>query len=190
MPDVGPPSAVDPTLSRVEFAVAQLLRRAERRGPSARPAAAREPLDRSGYLLLSALAAHGPLTVNALAAALGLDGSTVTRQVEALQQTGRVERTKDPADRRAVVVVPTPTGTGDLRITRHRRSALYASVLAAWTDADRRTLADLLERLNTDLDAHRRRGDHLSAGRPPEQQPPEHRPPEHQPPEHQPPELQ
>ncbi|MBD5786495.1 MarR family transcriptional regulator [Cellulosimicrobium terreum] len=148
------------TLADVELEVAQLLRRAERTRASGEPHRAdRRGLDRSGYLLLHALDTRGPQNVNALADHLGIDASTVTRQVVSLDKAGHVRRTRDPRDGRAVVVEATDTGIERLRRHREARAALYADVLRDWSRLDRALLAELLERLNDGLDDYRRRRD-------------------------------
>jgi DNA-binding MarR family transcriptional regulator len=152
------PAHDDATVA-VELQVAQLLRRAERTSASgARGAQGRDgSLDRSGYLLLHALSTDGALHVNALAARLGLDASTVTRQVVALERAGHVRRARDRRDGRAVVVEPTDGGLEQLERHRATRAALYSDVLRGWSPSERSLLAGLLMRLNADLDDYRRR---------------------------------
>ncbi|MFB8230907.1 MarR family winged helix-turn-helix transcriptional regulator [Cellulosimicrobium sp. NPDC055967] len=164
-PTGGPSARDDATahdvLGAIELEVAQLLRRAERTRASGTPGTSRRggTLDRSGYLLLHTLGTHGPLHVNALAEHLGLDASTVTRQVVALERAGHVRRARDPRDGRAVVVEPTSAGLDELAAHRVARTELYADVLGGWSRLDRALLAELLGRLNGDLDAYRRRRD-------------------------------
>lgn len=148
-------------LGAIELELAQLLRRAERTRASGAPGTSRRDgtLDRSGYLLLHTLGTHGPLHVTALAERLGLDGSTVTRQVAALEHAGHVRRARDPRDGRAVVVEPTTSGLDELAAHRAARTAVYADVLGGWSRLDRALLAELLTRLNDDLDAYRHRRD-------------------------------
>ncbi|WP_166850073.1 MarR family winged helix-turn-helix transcriptional regulator [Isoptericola sp. BMS4] len=141
-------------LARVELGLAQLLRRAERTG--AATSEGTPVLDRSGYLLLHALHEGGPQHVRTLAERLGLDASTVTRQVVALERAGHVRRSRDPHDGRAVVVEATEDGLDAWAAQRHRRGAMYATVLDSWSLDDRALLADLVERLNFDLDAYKR----------------------------------
>ncbi|WP_251150444.1 MarR family transcriptional regulator [Cellulosimicrobium sp. Marseille-Q4280] len=160
---VGDDAARD-VVAAIELEVAQLLRRAERTSASGSPGTARGgartgTLDRSGYLLLQTLATHGPQNVNALAARLGLDASTVTRQVVALDRADHVRRVRDPHDGRAVLVEPTPEGLDELARHRATRAALYADVLGGWSRLDRSLLAELLARLNADLDDFRRHRD-------------------------------
>lgn len=59
---------------------------------------------------LEVLVLRGPLRSQALAEALRLEKSTVTRVVDALARKGYVERTADPDDARAVSLRATPSG--------------------------------------------------------------------------------
>ncbi|GGM31323.1 MarR family transcriptional regulator [Promicromonospora citrea] len=153
------PSGED-TLSRVELQLALLLRRAERTSAARGARSGHSPaLERSGYLLLLALSTEGPLGINALAERQGLDASTVTRQVVSLEKAGFARRSRDPRDGRAVQVEATDEGRHQLEHERTRRSALYDEVLAHWSPLERALLAELLERLNQDLDAFRRATD-------------------------------
>jgi MarR family 2-MHQ and catechol resistance regulon transcriptional repressor len=59
---------------------------------------------------LEAILRDGPLTLNALAAALYLDKSTTSRVVDALERKGYVVRGPHPDDGRAVRIAATPAG--------------------------------------------------------------------------------
>ncbi|HRQ64527.1 MAG TPA: MarR family transcriptional regulator [Xanthomonadaceae bacterium] len=61
---------------------------------------------------LEILVARGPLRSQALAEALRLDKSTVTRVVDALERKVYVERLADPSDARAVLLRTTGKGAG------------------------------------------------------------------------------
>jgi DNA-binding MarR family transcriptional regulator len=139
----------------IETEVAVLMRRGEatRR---ALPVAPHRALDRAAYLILRHLEVAGPLNVSVLAAALHLDGSTVTRQVAALLRDGLVSRERDPQDRRGAVIAATPTGLSRMSAVRKAREQLYAQMLAGWSEEDRRTLAALLHRLNQSMDEYAR----------------------------------
>jgi DNA-binding MarR family transcriptional regulator len=146
---------MDSVIGALETEIALLLRRAEatRR---ADPTAAHRALDRAAYVILRQLDESGDTNVGALASKLGLDGSTVTRQVAAMERDGLVDRQRDPADGRGTVIAATPHGRAQLRVVRRGRAELYERVLADWSEHDKATLATLLHRLNTDLDAHTR----------------------------------
>ena len=108
-------------------------------------------LDRASYLILRILDERGPASISALAAALGLDGSTVTRQVATLARQGLVERARHPADRRLAIVRVSATGHERMREVQDRRRARVASFLDAWPPRDRMRLAELLSQLNAAL---------------------------------------
>lgn len=105
-------------------------------------------LDRSGYLLLRTLEESGPLGVGCLAERVGLDGSTVTRQVAVLEREGFASRCVDPADRRSAIVVPTPRGRELMREVQRLRRERFEAILGGWTDREREELGRMLTRLN------------------------------------------
>jgi DNA-binding MarR family transcriptional regulator len=154
----------DPSISAIETEVAVLMRRGEatRR---AMPVPAHRALDRAAYLILRHLAAAGPQNVSVLAAALHLDGSTVTRQVASLLRDGLVSRKRDPQDRRGAVIAATPAGLSRMSAVRKAREELYARMLAGWSGEDLSMLAALLHRLNQSMDEYARS---VQAGRVPQ----------------------
>jgi DNA-binding MarR family transcriptional regulator len=60
---------------------------------------------------VAALVAHGPTTLNSLAAKLYLDKSTASRVVDSLEQKGYVRRAIDPEDARALKLEITSKGS-------------------------------------------------------------------------------
>jgi MarR family transcriptional regulator for hemolysin len=60
--------------------------------------------------LLRIARSEAPMRQNELAASLSLDGSSVVRLLDALENSGLVERCEDMADRRAKSLVLTPRG--------------------------------------------------------------------------------
>lgn len=62
------------------------------------------------YLVLNVLWERGEDTIGSIAERLALESSTVTPLVKRLEQAGLVERRRNPADERQVVVTPTPAG--------------------------------------------------------------------------------
>lgn len=148
-------NAKEVTLGRIETEVALLMRLGEatRRATGT---AEHRVLDRAAYVILRHLDKAGPQNVSALAARLNLDGSTVTRQVSALQRDGLIARTPDPADGRGTVISPTPAGLQRMAAVQAARTRLYGDILADWSPDDRDTLAELLHRLNEALDARNR----------------------------------
>jgi DNA-binding MarR family transcriptional regulator len=148
--------ADDAVLDTIETQVAMLMRLGEatRRATESKPHRA---LDRSAYVILRLLQAAGPLNVSALADRLNLDGSTVTRQVTALEKDGLVQRRPDPRDGRGTVIEPTGTGLTQVDAVRRARRQVYDVVLSDWSEGDRAQLAAVLERLADTLDGYLRR---------------------------------
>jgi len=108
----------------------------------------RYPMDRAAYLLLRRLERDGPQRVADLARALGLDGSTVTRQLRALDDAGHVRRTSAPDDARASVVEITSAGRRAMQSLRRHRQERITGHFADWSPAEQVQLRDVLHRLN------------------------------------------
>ncbi|MFE3325241.1 MarR family winged helix-turn-helix transcriptional regulator [Streptomyces sp. NPDC059176] len=113
----------------------------------------RNSMDRAAYLLLNRLDREGPMGVKALAAGMGIDSSTVTRQVAPLVDTGLVKRTSHPEDGRAVVLQLSPRGHARLEEVRSSRRELMAQVTDGWTEQERESFCTLLTRFNSALSA-------------------------------------
>jgi len=148
-------NADEVALGRIETEVALLMRLGEatRRATGS---AEHRVLDRAAYVILRHLDATGPQNVSALAARLNLDGSTVTRQVSALQRDGLITRSPDPSDGRGTVISPTAAGLQRMAAVRAARTRLYGDMLADWPTEDRETLALMLRRLNEALESRNR----------------------------------
>lgn len=104
-------------------------------------------VERSTYVLLRALDPGVALPVSALAASIGLDASTVSRQVSGLERGGLVARSSVPGDRRRSGVTLTGDGASLLQQIQVARHQLFAEVLAGWQPSDLAILAPLIERL-------------------------------------------
>ena len=134
-------TGVEPDLGAVLFRVLRALRRQT----------AGEPVDGPALVVLQQIGCAGPLRLSDLAAALGLDASTVSRQVRALEESGYVRRAGDPVDRRAALLGLEPAGRRLLDQAIARRRALLEHALAHWAPEDRAALSELLSRLADDL---------------------------------------
>ncbi|MFI9615596.1 MarR family winged helix-turn-helix transcriptional regulator [Streptomyces sp. NPDC052023] len=108
----------------------------------------RNSMDRAAYLLLNRLDKEGPMGVKALAASMGIDSSTVTRQVAPLVDTGLVKRTSHPEDGRAVVLQLSPRGSARLEEVRSSRRQLMAELTQEWAPEEREAFCTLLTRFN------------------------------------------
>ena len=105
-------------------------------------------LDRSGYGIMSRVADSGPQRLSALAQAFGLDPSTITRQVQALETAGLLQRSRDPQDRRASLLELTETGHEVLASTRRLRIERLRDAMSTWSTEQRDQFGRLLEDFN------------------------------------------
>jgi DNA-binding MarR family transcriptional regulator len=110
---------------------------------------ARNSMDRAAYLLLNRLDQSGPMGVKALASGMGIDSSTVTRQVAPLVEAGLVTRTTHPEDGRAVVLKLSQHGLARLEQVRSSRRELMAVLTDEWSEEEREIFCTLLTRFNT-----------------------------------------
>lgn len=136
--------------SQIEQQLTILLRRVQRIHFTT--AAGEIELDRSAYGILCRLVDEGGQRLGSLAQAFGLDPSTITRQVRALEHAGWVERRPDPADRRAVLLDTTDEGRQVLQTTRRQRREWLGVVLDDWSEADHDEFGRLLEKFNLSID--------------------------------------
>ncbi|MEV0407187.1 MarR family winged helix-turn-helix transcriptional regulator [Actinoallomurus sp. NPDC050550] len=97
--------------------------------------------------VLAALADFGPHAQRDLAARLSIDPSDVVKVLDELAAADHVERARDPADRRRVVVTITPAGRTALADLTSEASAVQEGVLAPLDEDERARLHDLLLRL-------------------------------------------
>jgi DNA-binding MarR family transcriptional regulator len=103
-------------------------------------------LDRSSYWLASWLTDAESMRLSDLADVLRTDLSTVSRQVQAAERAGLVERRPDPSDGRASRVYLTPNGRNAIeRLRAVQRAEILASI-ADWSPEDQHRFADLMSR--------------------------------------------
>jgi DNA-binding MarR family transcriptional regulator len=110
-------------------------------------------LERSAYGIMCKLADEGPQRLGALATAFGLDPSTITRQVQALEEIDLAHRTTDASDRRASILDLTDNGRRVLDATRERRRERLRVALSDWSEDDLSDFGRLLKDFNASLDA-------------------------------------
>jgi DNA-binding MarR family transcriptional regulator len=93
----------------------------------------------------------GPLRMSDLATAGRIHPAALTRQVQALEAEGYIERSPDPTDGRAAVVRVTSAGRAAHRRVQSANDAIMAEQLSHWTADELVDLVDRLEHLITDL---------------------------------------
>lgn len=148
-----PRARTDDPLAGVELALTRLMRQMTR--PTVYrwlAAAGGVPLDRPSYGVLVRIAEAAPVRLTDLAESLGIDISTVSRQVRDLERTGLVLRTCDPSDQRASRLSLSEDGQAILARVRGARQEAMRRLLADWTQTDQALLARLIGRLAEDME--------------------------------------
>lgn len=131
----------------LEHEVGLLLRRI-RRGISERARQVHPELSATSYTILGTLAEFGPRRAADLAELFSMDKGTVSRVVHQLLELGLVERSPDPADGRASIIVVTQDATRRLARMHELRRVEFGERLAGWAAADIAHLAAELGRFN------------------------------------------
>jgi DNA-binding MarR family transcriptional regulator len=111
-------------------------------------------LDPAAAQLLAWLVKQGPSRLGELAECTFLDPSTVSRRVSQLVRQGLVERQADPADGRAVQLVPTRQGEDLFATMLARREEVMHRVLVGWAGADLTALGQLMRKFNDDCESY------------------------------------
>lgn len=110
-------------------------------------------LERSGYTLLSRIAAEGaPMSLAELSHALNLDVSTLNRQTAAITKAGLLHRVADPDGGLARKFEITAQGREQLDRARSANTTGLARVVDRWSDADLATFVGYLRRFNADIE--------------------------------------
>ena len=132
-------------IARLEGELAFLVRRLEtnhrKRG---------YPMERAQYLLLAQVQ-DGEKSTGEIAEALGLDHSTVVRQLAAVERLGFAERRPHPRDGRSVLAGITAFGAAAIAEMRAERRARLGVILVEWSEDEREQLSSLLGRFNAAL---------------------------------------
>lgn len=117
------------------------------------------PGELAGMHVLGRIEQLGPVRLTDLSQGLGLDPSSVSRQVTALERRGWVAREKDPSDLRAQHLVLTQSGRQVVTALRQERAAALERLTPGWTAEQIDDLTARLARLNHDLELNADRQD-------------------------------
>jgi DNA-binding MarR family transcriptional regulator len=135
-------------IGTIELELIKLVRHLENFG---RRSSLYVQVDRAGYLAMRVLEHLGSASTNALAQALHLDASTVTRQVAALERAGFVARRPDPADGRSSTIALTAEGRRSMAQVEQERRRCIEALVRDWDGEAQADLACALTRLNSSL---------------------------------------
>ena len=145
-------SPVREPVGQIEQALGSLLRltRTPRFAEIVRERAGAD-VDRAGYAVLVRVAELGPVRLSELAQYLGLDVSTVSRQVQQLEQRGLVDRSPDPLDGRAALLDLSDRGRELTLKMRDGWCETVADVVKSWKPADIARFGILMDRFVADV---------------------------------------
>ena len=138
---------IDPDVEGVVARVARASRYLER---EARASLSRVGLTKEEFKVLLALHA-GPRSHGSLCRELDVSTGAMTNRLDKLERAALVSRTRDPADRRGVVLDLTAGGRQKLDESVNTGAGRERQLLAALSSADKRRLNALLQRLIASL---------------------------------------
>ena len=106
-----------------------------------------EQLCASDLGILERLTRKGTCPVNGLGSRVGLTSGSMTVAVQRLRRRGLVETSRDPKDKRVVLVSVTDAGKELAKRLSNRRAELLDEVCSVWSNRERSVLVNLLKRL-------------------------------------------
>ena len=106
-----------------------------------------DEISHAQFELLIELQERGALSAGELATAARLAPGTVTQMLDALAESGHVERARSESDRRIVVSRLTPLGQGKIEAKRTAWQARWEQALEGVSERDLRAATKVLERL-------------------------------------------
>lgn len=109
-------------------------------------------LDRALFPLLTRIGAVGPVGTVELAALVGRDHSTVSRQTAKLEELGLIERLQSNADGRVRLLRPSAAGKKMLARFARTRRKLMQEYFRDWDEQERDELLRLLNKMTSNVD--------------------------------------
>lgn len=110
-------------------------------------------VDRASYGVLARVGEHQPVRLSDLAHLLGVDVSTISRQVATLEQRGLLSRAADPDDGRAVLLELTAPGKSYLSKLSGAWHEIVAESLVDWEPAEIAKFATMIDRFVANLES-------------------------------------
>jgi MarR family transcriptional regulator for hemolysin len=106
------------------------------------------------WTVLATLEGGGPMVQRALAASLGIEGPTLTRHLDRLEELGLIRRNRTGADRRYARVELTAAGQALCHELDTIARTANDQLLTGFTDAEITQLQGMLQRLITNASGH------------------------------------
>jgi MarR family transcriptional regulator for hemolysin len=100
------------------------------------------------WQVLLAVQRQGARTQQDLARAIGVEGPTLTRQLDVLESAGLVVRQRDQQDRRAIRVIATPRGQAQFRRLATAAKGFDERLRSGLSDREIAQLSGLLARIS------------------------------------------
>ena len=144
--DDGAPASAR-TIAEIERQL-DVLVRSGRRAARQRAAMVDSHLQPLGFSVLVAIVRGPGRTHGDIAEAVGVDKSALSKIVGELQRRGLVSQVASAQDRRMRLLEPTPAAVERVGAALASRVAHLQARFAEWSEADIRTLRDLLSRYN------------------------------------------
>ena len=139
-------------LGRLEGEIGVLIRRIKRvLGERAR--AVHPDLQRGAYLMLAYVADDGPLRPSVIAEKFDIDKGAISRQVQQLVDLGLIDRTPDPLDGRASLLVASAEARRRLDDVVTQRRDWRDVRLGDWSDEEIAGFVTVLGRYNAALES-------------------------------------
>lgn len=104
------------------------------------------------FMVLQYVLDSGPVRAGELAEVFAMDKAVVSRLVQQLVELGLVQRSSDPDDRRASLLVATDDAVQRVAAMRQERSERFDQRLGDWSDAEITEFAERLGRYNLALE--------------------------------------
>ncbi|AIQ44895.1 MarR family transcriptional regulator [Paenibacillus sp. FSL R7-0273] len=84
---------------------------------------------------------------------IDIDPAAITRHLKGMEESGTITRRNNPADNRVTLVSLTPYGRERMHCYKEEKNRFISSLLAGFTEAERKMLADMLIRLQHNTNA-------------------------------------
>ncbi|MCU0757679.1 MAG: MarR family transcriptional regulator [Steroidobacteraceae bacterium] len=110
-------------------------------------------VDRSGIIILTTLERLGPMRMSDLAAEIGLDRSTISRQVAAVVRNGYVQKLDDSSDARASQLQLTARGNAARRKLAEAWNTIVRELVHDWSADEQAQFGRLLGKLAVQIRA-------------------------------------
>lgn len=107
-------------------------------------------LDRALFPLLTRIGVTGPIGAVELAALVGRDHSTISRQTTKLEELGLIERSPSETDGRIRLLAPSAAGKRMLASFARTRRKLMEEHFRDWSEQDKAQLLRLLKKMTLD----------------------------------------